>query len=107
MRLLGRDCCLILDHFEKNNSEGRTIEIIDYSHSRLPVVSARLSENQFVVEHTHHQAAEVARVYNEKLSQIRSHPSNRVPQFDNPEPNLNGSRSDPVRLDSRHKHAGM
>ena len=26
MRLMGRDCCLILDHFEKNNGEGRTIE---------------------------------------------------------------------------------
>ena len=30
MRLLGRDCCLILNHFEKNNGEGRTIEIIAF-----------------------------------------------------------------------------
>jgi len=41
MRLLGRDCCLILDHFEKNNGEGRAIEIIDYSHFTPSVPDVR------------------------------------------------------------------
>jgi hypothetical protein len=38
MRLLGRDCCLILDHFEKNNCVGRAIEIMT-----IPIHAERAS----------------------------------------------------------------